>query len=184
MLGHGDEIGRTQGGNNNAYCQDNEIAWVDWDLDDRKRAFLAFTRDLIALRERHPSLGRPRFFQGRRIRGSHLEDLAWFRPDGEPMTDEEWEEGWARAIAMRLGGKALTELDTEGHRLLDDDLFLLLNGHYEPITFSLPPDAARNAWTVVVDTASGAAHDDGRGQVISAGDAFELPARSLLLLQR
>ena len=121
---------------------------------------------------------------GAPIRGSHLEDLAWFRPDGEPMTDEEWEEGWARAIAMRLGGKALTELDAEGNRLLDDDLFLLLNGHYEPVTFSLPPDPAGNAWTVVVDTASGEVHDDGRGRVISAGEAFALPARSLLLLRR
>ena len=85
------------------------------------------------MRDAHPSLGRPRFFQGRKIRGSPVEDLAWFRPDGEPMTDEEWEEGWARAIAMRLGGKALTEVDAEGNRLVDDDLFLLLNGHVEPV---------------------------------------------------
>ena len=100
----------------------------------------AFTRDLIAVRDAHPSLGRPRFFQGRKIRGSPVEDLAWFRPDGEPMTDEEWEEGWARAIAMRLGGKALTEVDAEGNRLVDDDLFLLLNGHFEPVLFCLPPE--------------------------------------------
>ena len=117
MLSHGDELSRTQHGNNNVYAQDNETSWVDWNLDDRKRAFLEFTRGLIAVRDRHPSLGRPRFFQGRKIRGSQVEDLAWFRPDGAPMTDLEWEEGWARAIAMRLGGKALEEVDAEGNRL-------------------------------------------------------------------
>jgi isoamylase len=184
MLSHGDELGRTQQGNNNAYAQDNELAWVDWNLDDRKRALHEFTRGLIAVRDRHPSLGRPRFFQGRKIRGSQVEDLAWFRPDGEPMTDEEWDEGWARAIGMRLGGKALTEVDAEGNRLVDSDLFLLLNGHYEPVTFCLPPDPAGDTWTVVVDTASGEIHDNGGERTITAGETFDLPARSLLLLRR
>jgi glycogen operon protein len=183
MLAHGDEIGRTQHGNNNVYAQDNETSWVDWNLDGRKRALLEFTRDMIALRERHPSLGRPRFFQGRRIRGSPVEDLAWFRPDGEPMTDEEWDEGWARAIAMRLGGKALTEVDQDGNRLVDDDLFLLLNGHYEPVTFCLPPEG-NDTWTVVVDTVSGEVHTNGGGRTVTAGEEFELSARSLLLLRR
>jgi isoamylase len=181
MLAHGDEIGRTQGGNNNVYAQDTETSWVDWDLDERERAFHDFTRALIAVRDRHPSLGRPRFFQGRRIRGSPVEDLAWFRPDGEPMTDEEWEEGWARAIAMRLGGNALTEVDREGNRLVDDDLFLLLNGHYEPVDFCLPPEG-NDQWTVVVDTASGEV--DGGERMVTAGETFEVPARSLLLLRR
>jgi isoamylase len=191
MLSHGDEIGRTQQGNNNVYAQDNEMSWVDWNLDERKRAFLEFTRKVIAVRERHPSLGRPRFFQGRRIRGSPVEDLAWFRPDGQPMTEEEWEtspsseggeQGWARAIAMRLGGKALEEVDAEGNRVVDDDLFLLLNGHYEPVTFCLPTQGEGNAWTVVVDTASGEV--DREERVITAGEDFDLPARSLLLLRR
>lgn len=182
MIGHGDELSRTQNGNNNVYCQDNETSWVDWELDDRKRAFLDFTRRLVAVRERHPSLGRPRFFQGRKIRGSPVEDLAWFRPDGEPMTEEEWNEGWARAIGMRLGGKALTEVDAEGKRLVDDDHFLLLNGHYEAVTFCLPPDAAGDTWGVVVDTASGEV--DGGERTITAGEDFDLPARSLLLLRR
>ena len=182
MIGHGDELSRTQNGNNNVYCQDNETSWVDWDLDDRKRAFLTFTRQLVAVRERHPSLGRPRFFQGRKIRGSPVEDLAWFRPDGEPMTEEEWNEGWARAIGMRLGGKALTEVDQEGNRLTDDDHFLLLNGHYEAVTFCLPRDAAGDTWGVVVDTASGEV--DGGERTITAGEEFDVPARSLLLLRR
>jgi glycogen operon protein len=184
MLAHGDEIGRTQRGNNNVYAQDNETSWVNWNLDARDRALLAFTKGLIAVREAHPSLGRPRFFQGRKIRGSGVEDLAWFRPDGEPMTDEEWNNGWARAIAMRLGGKALTEVDAEGNRLTDDDLFLLLNGHHEPVTFCLPPERKNNRWTVVVDTAAGDIRQDGEGRIIAAGEDFEVPARSLLLLRR
>ncbi|MFN8592541.1 MAG: glycogen debranching protein GlgX [Thermomicrobiales bacterium] len=184
MLAHGDELGRSQGGNNNVYAQDNETSWVDWSLDDRDRALLAFTRGVIALRERHPSLGRPRFFQGRKIRGSGVEDLAWFRPDGEPMTEEEWDNGWARAIAMRLGGKALTEVDPEGNRLVDDDLFLLLNGHHEPVIFCLPPEQQHNDWRVIVDTATGEIAERETSQVITAGQNFELPARSLLLLKR
>ena len=100
------------------------------------------------------------------------------------MTDEEWDEGWARAIAMRLGGKALTEVDTEGNRLVDDDLFVLLNGHFAPVPFCLPPDATGNEWTVVVDTASGEVAINGGKRTIIAGENFELPARSLLLLRR
>jgi glycogen operon protein len=97
------------------------------------------------------------------------------------MTEEEWEEGWARAIAMRLGGKALEEVDSEGNRVVDDDLFLLLNGHYEPVTFCLPADPVANAWVVVVDTATGEVN--GEKCVIAAGEEFDLPARSLLLLK-
>ena len=100
------------------------------------------------------------------------------------MTEEEWETGWARAIAMRLGGKALTEVDAEGNRRVDDDLFLLLNGHHEPVTFCLPLEKTNNDWTVTVDTTTGEIHQDGEGRVITAGEHFELPARSLLLLRR
>jgi isoamylase len=181
MIAHGDELSRTQGGNNNVYAQDNEISWVDWNLDERKQAFLDFTRGLIRLRDDHPSLGRPRFFQGEKVRGSSVEDLAWFRPDGEPMSDEDWEAGWNKAIAMRLGGKALVEVDAEGNRLVDDDLFLLLNGHYEPVAFCLPPQG-NDQWTVIVDTASGEIEPEGR--TVTAGESFEVPERSLLLLKR
>ncbi len=182
MLAHGDEVGRTQLGNNNAYCQDNEITWIDWTLDERDRALLQFTRDLVALRQRHPSLGRPRFFQGRTIRGSLVEDLAWFRPDGEPMTDQEWEEGWVRAIGMRLGGNALTETDEAGNRLVDDDLFILLNGHHEPVRFCLPEDGHAAPWGVVIDTTQPAIEDGSRE--LAAGEEFDLPGRSLMLLRR
>ncbi|MDQ2655621.1 MAG: glycogen debranching enzyme GlgX, partial [Chloroflexota bacterium] len=129
-----------------------------------------------------PSLGRPRFFQGKKVRGSGgVEDLAWFRPDGQPMSDDDWDEGWHSSIAMRLGGKALEEVDPEGNRLVDDDLFLLLNGHFEPVTFSLPPQGD-DQWTVIVDTATGEIEPEGR--VVTAGEEFEVPERSLLLLKR
>jgi glycogen operon protein len=181
MIAHGDELSRTQGGNNNVYAQDNETSWVDWNIDERKQAFLDFTRGLIRLRDQHPSLGRPRFFQGEKVRGSSVEDLAWFRPDGEPMSDEDWEAGWNKSIAMRLGGKALVEVDAEGNRLVDDDLFLLLNGHYEPVSFCIPSQG-KDQWTVIVDTATGEIEPEGR--TVTAGENFEVPERSLLLLKR
>jgi glycogen operon protein len=181
MIAHGDELSRTQGGNNNVYAQDNEISWVDWNLDERKGAFLDFTRGLIRLRDQHPSLGRPRFFQGEKVRGSSVEDLAWFRPDGEPMSDEDWEAGWNKSISMRLGGKALVEVDADGNRLVDDDLFLLLNGHYEPVSFCIPPQG-KDQWTVILDTATGEIEPQGR--TVTAGENFEVPERSLLLLKR
>jgi glycogen operon protein len=182
MISHGDELGRTQRGNNNAYCQDNEISWIDWDLDQRQSEFLAFTQAVVALRERHPNLGRLRFFQGKRIRGSQLEDLAWFRSDGEPMTDQEWDEGWVRAIGMRLGGKALAETDAAGNRLIDDDLFVLLNGHHAAVPFTLPEDAHAGRWEARIDTTQPRLPATGR--IIEAGEAFELAARSLMMLRR
>ena len=181
MIAHGDELSRTQGGNNNVYAQDNEISWVDWNLDERKQAFHDFTRGLIHVRDEHPSLGRPRFFQGEKVRGSSVEDLAWFRPDGEPMSDEDWEAGWNKSISMRLGGKALVEVDAEGNRLVDDDLFLLLNGHFEPVSFCIPSQG-KDQWTVLVDTATGEIEPEGR--TVTAGEEFEVPERSLLLLKR
>src|SRR6185436_2983454 len=111
MLCGGDELGRTQGGNNNAYCQDNETSWFDWDLKDRDRQLLAFVQRLIRLRREQPVLRRRRFFQGRRIRGSEIKDIAWFRPDGHEMTDEDWNTGYARSLAVRLAGDAIEEMD-------------------------------------------------------------------------
>ena len=181
MIAHGDELSRTQGGNNNVYAQDNAISWVDWNLDERKQAFHDFTRGLIRLRDEHPSLGRPRFFQGEKVRGSKVEDLAWFRPDGQPMSDEDWEAGWNKSIAMRLGGKALEEVDPEGNRLVDDDLFLLLNGHHEPVTFCIPSQG-KDTWTVLVDTATGEIEPE--GPAVTAGENVDVPGRSLLLLKR
>src|SRR5690606_5065650 len=126
MLG-GDEFGRTQQGNNNAYCQDNEISWYDWEIDERQQALLDFTRRLIQLRKEHPALRRRKFFQGRPIHGSEIHDISWLRPDGTAMTDTEWEADWRRSIAVRLGGDALGELDRNGDPVTDNNLLLLFN---------------------------------------------------------
>src|SRR5215468_10533818 len=138
MLLGGDEMGRTQRGNNNGYCQDNEISWFDWRLDDRRRDFLRFTRLLIALRRQHPVLRRRQFFFGRRVLGSELKDVTWFRPDGREMGEADWGNPAARSIGLRLSGDALDEVDARGEPIVDDTLLVLLNAHHEAVPFVLP----------------------------------------------
>jgi isoamylase len=179
MLCAGDEMGRTQGGNNNAYAQDNEISWLDWALDERRHAQLEFTRRLIALRNTHPVLRRKQYYQGRRIRGSEVRDLTWLRTDGEQMSDEEWEAGWHRALGVRLGGDALGEVDENGDLLVDDTLLLLFNAHVEPVRFRLPGDDG-DEWEVLVDT-SCAGFDSGVQH--AAASTVLLRDRSMLVLR-
>src|SRR5262249_52440626 len=152
MLLAGDEVGRTQQGNNNAYCQDNELTWHDWSLDGARRDLLRFVRFLIGLRRRHPVLRRRRFFYGRRIHGSEVKDLAWFRPDGKEMTEEDWNNPHTRCFGLRLSGDAIDEVDKRGRRVVDDTLLILLNAHHEPISFLLPAHRRGVRWEVVVET--------------------------------
>jgi len=179
MICGGDEIGRTQGGNNNAYCQDNEISWYSWELDERGKALLEFTRRLLELRRRHPALRRQKFFHGRPIHGSEIHDIAWFRPDGGVMDEDEWTAGWAKALAMRLSGDALTDVDENGERLSDDTLLLLLNAHHEPIRFRLPSEPAGVRWEVVADTT----HPDAEPTTTPGGDEYEVADRALVLFR-
>jgi len=132
MLCAGDEVARTQRGNNNAYAQDNELSWFDWRIDRGPRDLLAFTRALVQLRRNHPVLRRRHFFHGRRIRGSEVKDLSWFRPDGHEMTDQDWANAHTRCLALRLSGDAIEEVDAHGQPIVDDTLLLLLNAHHEP----------------------------------------------------
>jgi isoamylase len=180
MLAAGDEMGRTQGGNNNAYAQDNEISWLDWDLDHHGCTQLEFTRRLIALRARHPVLCRKEYYRGRRIRGSDVRDLTWLRPDGEQMTDEEWAAGWNRVLGVMLAGDALGEVDENGDLVVDDTLLLLMNANTGPVEFRLPPHEG-GRWEVLVDTS----RPDGvqTGEVHAPGAVAALPDRSLLLLR-
>ena len=173
MLLGGDEIGRTQGGNNNAYCQDNELAWYNWELDDDRRALLEFTRRLIRIRNAHPALRRRKFFLGRKIHGSEIRDITWFRADGAEMTDGEWDAEWAKSLAMRLGGGALGEVDAEGNPVSDDNLLLLLNAHSGALDFRLPPTEGAE-WELEVDTG-----DPAREARLGAGAAYTLGGRSL-----
>ncbi len=157
MLAHGDELGRSQGGNNNVYAQDNPISWVGWNLTDEEQSLLAFTSGVIALRKAHPVLRRRRFFVGDAKHGgqSSLGDIEWFKPDGSPMDDSDWNSGFARSMMVFLNGDAIPEPDFMGRRISDDHFLLLFNAHSESISFSLPPKAYGDNWTLQLDTATG-----------------------------
>ena len=181
MICGGDELGRTQRGNNNAYCQDNETSWFDWNLDRDARHLLEFTRRLIALRRREPVLHRRQFFFGRVIRGSEVKDLAWFRPDGREMTDEDWKT-YTRCLGLRLAGDAINEIDASGQRVVGDTLLILINAHWEPIDFVLPAHRASVRWEIEMDTH--VSDDRVRGRVIRGGDVYPLDARSLTVFRQ
>jgi len=152
MLLAGDEIGRTQKGNNNAYCQDNEISWINWDLDRPRQQLLDYTRFLTQLFRHHPSLRRRRFFHGRKIRHDTIKDLSWFRPDGKEMTDEDWCNPETRCVGERLAGDAIEATDEHGGRIVDDTLLMLLNAHFESVPFVLPTHRPEQRWELVLDT--------------------------------
>jgi isoamylase len=181
MLCGGDEIGRTQHGNNNAYCQDNEISWYDWELDERGRALYAFVQRLIGLRRTQPVLHRRRFFQGRRIRGSEIKDIAWFRPDGREMSDLDWQEPYVRCLGMRLAGDAIEEKDHKGRAIRGDTLLLLFNAHHEALPFVLPAHQPGVRWEPVLDTSD---PDDTRAlKQLHGGEPYQLDARAVAALR-
>ena len=180
MLLAGDEIGRTQHGNNNAYCQDNELSWLDWDLDPARQDLLHFTQRLIALRREHPVFRRRDFFQGRPLRGQGVKDIVWFTNDGVEMTDEEWEHHHARALGVYLAGEGLTETDRRGRLLRDDNFLLLFNAHHDLVPFRLPDFGGQ--WARVLDTHSPESHAP--PDVFGAGTEYALNGRSLALLRQ
>jgi glycogen operon protein len=152
MICGGDEIARTQEGNNNAYCQDNEISWVNWDLTAEQKELLTFTRKLIALRREHPVFRRPKFLQGRRIRDSEIKDVMWFNPGGNEMTEAEWSSPFVRCLAMLLSGDTSDVVNAQGELVRDDTFLLLLNAHYEALEFVLPGQENLE-WETIIDTA-------------------------------
>src|SRR6266446_8694027 len=181
MLLGGDEWGRTQKGNNNAYCQDNEISLFDWNRDEKQNQFLEFTRKLISLREAHPVFRRPKFFQGRRIRASETRDVMWFNPGGSQMSEEEWASPFVRCIGMLLSGDASDVLNFEGEPVHDDTFLLLINAHSEPIPFVLPGQENLE-WQSILDTTdpNGFLAQPGK---FASGDDVELCGRTCCLLQ-
>ncbi|MEU6241558.1 glycogen debranching protein GlgX [Streptomyces sp. NPDC047024] len=184
MLAHGDELGRTQGGNNNAYCQDNEVSWVDWDLDGEQRSLTEFTRRIIALRAGHPVLRRRRFFHGETPAKAdrRLPDLVWLRPDAREMADQDWQRDDAYSVGVFLNGDAIAERDAYGRRVVDDSFLILLNGYWEPVDFRLPGVAYGERWTTLIDTADPDGVPDERER--KAGSGLRVEARSLILLSR
>jgi isoamylase len=180
MICGGDEMGRTQQGNNNAYCQDNELSWQRWDPDAAQLGLLEFTRRVARLRREHPTFRRRRFFRGREIRGSEVKDLTWVRPDSHEMTDQEWRSGLVKCFGMVLGGDAIEEWDERGRQVRDDDFLLLLNADGAPMTFTLPPCVVASGWELVLDTDAPELGEGARAW--RPGDELRLEGRSMVVL--
>jgi len=179
MLLAGDEIGRTQQGNNNAYCQDNEVSWFDWESPDH--GLFEFTRRVIRLRTQHPTFHRRGWFKGRPLRGKGISDIAWLRVDAEPMSEEDWQQGFVKSLMVFVNGDGLQELDEDGKRVRDASFLLLFNAHYEALDFVLPPPSFGARWTIVVDTATEVGE---RNATFTAGSTARVDARSVIVLTR
>ncbi len=198
MLLHGDEIGRTQQGNNNAYCQDNPISWVDWRLAEKEKHFLAFTAAMTRFRREHPVFRRRRFFQGRPLRtGDELRDIAWFTPQAREMNDHDWDAGFGKALTVFVNGDAIPDRDVRGQRVTDDSFLLCFNAHHEDVPMTVPDASYGEEWAVAVDTVTGEVNFDLSGTVqlpigrsrkrirrFKANETIRVKARSLLVLQR
>ncbi len=152
MLAGGDEVARSQLGNNNAYCQDNELTWYDWNLDPPRRRLMEYTGKLIQLRRAHPNLHRRRFFQDRQIRGSVVRDIAWYSTDGGEFSDDDWNAGWNRSLGLMLNGRTLEVSDEEGNKVEDDSFLILINASAEGVEFTLPPPPNGSPWKLVLKT--------------------------------
>ncbi|WP_216843342.1 glycogen debranching protein GlgX [Phytoactinopolyspora alkaliphila] len=184
MICHGDELGRTQNGNNNGFCQDNEITWIAWDSADA--GLLEFTRRLVSLRADHPVFRRRRFFDGRPVpqrEAERVPDIDWFRPDGTGMSDEDWDSGFGRSVTVFLNGHGIAGLDVRGQRVIDDSFLLCFNAHDERVDFTLPDPEYGGAWQLVLDTAvPGDAADPG-SEPVKAGSAVGVTGRAMVVLQ-
>ena len=180
MLLAGDDIGHTQFGNNNAYCQDNEISWLDWDPAHIDNELLAFVQRLTAMRKDHPVFRRSNFFQGRKIRGAEIKDIVWLNPSGQEMSDEEWNQEFARCLGVALSGEAVDEVDERGQRIRDENFLVLMNAHYEEIPFRLPVPPASAGWIALIDTSCQISRQE--NLFYSGGATYHLQARSLALL--
>ncbi len=182
MISHGDEIGRSQSGNNNVYCQDSELSWMDWSLVDKNSDQLEFTRKVTALRKAHPVFKRRRFFDGEPIRsGDEVRDIAWLTPAGKEMQHQDWGGEFGKSVAVFLNGDAIPEPDSRGERVVDDSFLMCFNAHDHEVDFVIPNDDYAKEWTAVLDTtdASGSVE-----LVVSDGDEVSLPGRALLVFRK
>ncbi|NKE69215.1 glycogen debranching protein GlgX [Candidatus Manganitrophus noduliformans] len=180
MLLGGDEVSRTQQGNNNTYCQDNPLSWHHWEWSGRQRDLLVFTKKLIRLRHEHPIFRRRKYFSGRKIHGAGVKDISWFRPDGEEMTENEWNTFFVKVLGLRLIGEELDETDRHGDPIRDDAFLILMNAHHEPIEFTLPKEPAPQIWEICIDTAA----PDREPERFKSGESFSLPGRALVLFRQ
>ncbi|MBU6994119.1 glycogen debranching protein GlgX [Ferrovum myxofaciens] len=182
MLVAGDEMGRTQQGNNNAYCQDNAINWLSWELKPQDQDLLEFTRSIISLRLKHPLLRRRYFFQGRSIRGGDVKDIIWLKPDSTEMSDDDWNQPFSRCLGLHLIGDSLFETDKYGQRLIDDNLLLLINAYHEDIAFTLPEFDEHSCWDALLDTFDGTGIPETSHYQV--GQKYSVHGRSLVLLKQ
>jgi glycogen operon protein len=179
MLVAGDELSHTQNGNNNPYCQDNELTWLDWDLDDRRKRFLEFVKRCNTIWREQPVLQRRKFFGGRPIRGSDIKDISWFEPSGAEMSDGAWNAGFVQCLGVRLAGDLMSEVNERGEPITGDTLLLLLNAHWEEMPFTLPQAKDGHVWQAVLDTAK-----PDRGPTVFRGETrYPLYGRTLALLR-
>jgi glycogen operon protein len=188
MILHGDELGRTQQGNNNVYCQDNELSWMNWDLEDWQEELLAFTKRVVKLRADHHVFRRRRFFAGEVTRaGDAVADIAWFGPSGEHMTDEDWSDGECKALMVFLNGDGIPEPDRRGEPVFDDSFVIAFNASEKDVKFTIPDEVYGEGWVVVLDT-----NDDAAGSVSYFDDAvpflpgieFDVAGRSIVVLRK
>ncbi|OLP18425.1 glycogen debranching enzyme GlgX [Leptolyngbya sp. 'hensonii'] len=182
MLLGGDEMGRTQGGNNNAYCQDSEISWFNWQLSEENAELVNFCRELIDFRRQHPVFRRRKWFQGQAIHGSGVTDILWYNPDGGEMTQEQWDVGFAKSIAVFLNGDKIPSPGPQGQRISDDSFLICFNAHYELLEFSLPTEFRQVDWSLVIDTKEPRFI---QGEKLYTGEqTIPVTARSLVVLRR
>jgi len=179
MLVAGDELSRTQKGNNNAYCQDNEISWIDWKKADKR--LLHFTQNLIHFYKKHPSFTRRRWFKGQPIKGVGLEDIAWFQPSGEEMTEENWTHDFAKSLGIYLNGKAIRSVGVKGERIVDNSFYIIFNAHHDYLPFVLPEKKYGHKWLKVIDTDEGYVGET--GVAYGPQDTIEVEGRSVVVLK-
>jgi isoamylase len=180
MIAHGDELGRTQLGNNNVYCQDSELSWIHW--QDADEALIEFVASVNRLRQQHPTFRRRRFFDGRPVargEGEPLPDIVWITPAGEGMTPEDWGSGFGRSVGVFLNGNGIRGMDRRGTRVVDDSFLLLFNAHDQPLDFQLPHEEYGAAWQLVIDTSGVPEHIE----PIAAGKSVTVSDKGLVVLQ-
>jgi glycogen operon protein len=180
MLVSGDELSRTQNGNNNAYCQDNEVSWINWAQADKE--LIQFTRKLINFRAKHPTFRRRRWFQGQPIKGVGVEDIGWFQPDGSEMTEEHWNQDFAKSMAVFLNGQGIRSVGPKGEQIIDDSFYIIFNAHHEPLDFRLPARKYGTHWIKVIDTVN-ASVGDGKEEY-KAKDSITVESRSIVVLRK
>jgi glycogen operon protein len=179
MILAGDELGHTQQGNNNAYCQDNETTWLKWNLTDEQREFLHFVRSVINIRQTQPVFQRRKFFLGRQIDGAHIPDISWFQPSGEEMSDEAWNAGYTQCLGVLLPGNLICDVDERGGPIIGDSIVLLVNAHHQPIPFTMPSCGEVQEWERLIDSADPESATVKRKN----GEQYEIAGRSMVILR-